>query len=189
MAQVKSGHDGADSINVVFFAAVAAAFRYGEHVFDRFVSGRLVESRKRSGTVADENFGFFGVGIIKAVGTDGAMGNVVVFESFNGGKQADERVLELFGAADVQFGFATLENFAVGDFIDESQIARFFGQPGNNAEFDKFHQTAAFDGFDIRENGRARAGGVAAKQGKKTALGIYAVYDAKGFGAVAVKPG
>lgn len=58
MAQVKSGHDGADSINVVFFAAVAAAFRYGEHVFDRFVSGRLVESRKRSGTVADENFGF-----------------------------------------------------------------------------------------------------------------------------------
>ena len=117
------------------------------------------------------------------------MGNVVVFESFNGGKQANERVLELFGAADVQFGFAALENFAVGDFIDESQIARFFGQPGNNAEFDKFHQTAAFDGFDIRENGRARAGGVAAKQGKKTALGIYAVYDAKGFGAVAVKPG
>lgn len=55
------------------------------------------------------------------------MGNVVVFESFNGGKQADERVLELFGAADVQFGFAALENFAVGDFIDESQIARFSG--------------------------------------------------------------
>lgn len=95
------------------------------------------------------------------------MGNVVVFESFNGGKQADERVLELFGAADVQFGFAALENFAVGDFIDESQIARFFGQPGNNAEFDKFHQTAAFDGFDIRENGRSAGRWRCCKAGQK----------------------